>query len=226
MCQIRWYNDSQSVKLWRLYTDIFFFTAAFISFTPVTYHSVKITKWQTPSQNISHFWLYAFLFFFYFRLLLLVEMENHSKRGSELNDTADGVRKVTQRLYVACSELCNQLLEKPDLTERINPGEVNYTGRASRSSHRRLKCDVINAGCRCSRRCLPFPTLYRFSLTLSFSPSLTPAQVRSYTKGKSRKNSMGRERTPLSTHYREGVRKTKNQGYQHHEYSTQNPLNH
>jgi len=105
-------------------------------------------------------------FLLYFRLLLLVEMKNHSKCGSELNGAADGVGKVTQGLYVACSDLCIQLLEKPDLTERNKPGEVNYTGRASRSSHRRLKCDVINAGCRCRRRCLPFShSVSRFSLS-------------------------------------------------------------
>jgi len=133
-------------------------------------------------------------FLLHFRLLLLVEMKNHSKCGSELNGAADGVGKVTQGLYVACSDLCIKLLEKRDLTERNNPGEVNYTGRASRSSHRRLKCDVINAGCRCRRRCLPFShslasLFLSFSLTLSLTH--TPAQVRSYTRGKSRKNSMG-----------------------------------
>lgn len=185
---------------------------------------MKITKWQTSSQYISHFWLYAFFFIpltFVFYCLLRWKA-TQSVAHTEMNGAADGVEKVTQGLYVACSDLCIQLLEKPDLTERNNPGEVNYTGRASRSSHRRLKCDVINAGCRCRRRCLPFLTLSRFSLSVS----LSPAQVRSYTRGKSRKNSMGWERTPLSTRYREGVRKTKNQGYQHHGYSTQNPLNH
>jgi hypothetical protein len=99
-------------------------------------------------------------------------MKNHSKCASELNDAADGVGKVTKGLYVACSKLCIQLLEKLDLPERNNPGEVNYTGQTSRSSHRRLKCDVINAGCRCRRRRLPFPTLSRFSLSLSLSLSL------------------------------------------------------
>ena len=43
---------------------------------------------------------------FYFSLLLLVETKNHSKCGSEMNGAADGVGKVTQGLYVACSGLC------------------------------------------------------------------------------------------------------------------------
>ena len=125
--------------------------------------------------------------------------------------------KVTRGRYVGCSYLCVKVLQKLGLTERNNPGEVNYTGRAYGWSHRRLKCDVINAACR--RRRLPFPTL---SLSLF---SLTLAQVRSYTRGKSRKNSTGWERTLLSTLCREGVRKMKNQCYQRHGYLKQNPLN-
>jgi hypothetical protein len=188
------------------------------------YHSV-VSKGDyendTPSLNISCFSQLSIVLVF---VLLYSSSFIAYGSGDETDSTVaegwmavDGVGTVTWGRYVSCRCLCIKLLEKLDLTEPNNSSQVNYTGRAWGPLYERPECDVIHAGCRLRRRCLPFPAR-TLSHILSLSLSLSVAPMLEYTpEEKLGRTAWGEKEHPSpfpATHC--GARKMKNQGYQRH----------
>jgi hypothetical protein len=152
------------------------------------YHSVVNEggyKNDTPSLNISWFSQLSIVLVF----VLLYSSSFIANGGRDETDSAvaegwmtlDGVVTVKWGRYVSCRCLCINLLEKLDLTERNNPSQVNYTGRACGPLYERPECDVIHAACRLRRRCLPFRTR---TLSHILSLFLRRAHARIYARGK------------------------------------------
>jgi len=67
-------------------------------------------------------------FLLYFRLLLLVEMKNHSKCGSELNGAADGVGKVTQDSTSLVAICVSNYLKNPTWLNATTPAKWTTQG--------------------------------------------------------------------------------------------------